>query len=99
MSFGGLIVEEAKGGTSRLGGVWRRFVGRERYLKQMGSDGDWVRDVIRRMRQHGDDVDRAMADKIEQALTNGRLQGLIISTPIEATKVIETKVVQVVFDP
>jgi len=90
---------QAKVGTSRLGGIWRKFVGGKRYLQQMGSDGDWVRDVIRRMRQHGDDVDRAIADKVEQALTNGRLQGLIISTPIEATKVIETKVVQVVFDP
>jgi len=65
----------------------------------MGSDGDWVRDVIRRMRQHGDDVDRAMADKIEQALNIGGLQGLIVSTPITDTVVQESKVVQVVFDP
>ena len=91
---------QAKGGTSRLGGIWRRFVGGDRrYLQQMGSDGDWVRDVIRRMRQTGDEVDRAMADKIEQALSNGRLQGLIASTPIDAKKVADTKVVQVVFDP
>jgi len=95
-----LIIGEAKGGTSRLGGVWRRFVGGDkRYLQQMGSDGDWVRDVIRRMRQHGDDVDRAMADKLEQALSNGRLQGLIASTPIKDAVVQETKVVQVLFDP
>ena len=50
-----LIVGEAKGGPSRLGGIWRKFVGGKRYLQQMGSDGDWVRDVIRRMRQHGDE--------------------------------------------
>jgi len=55
--------------------------------------------VIRRMRQHGDDVDRAMADKLEQALSNGRLQGLIASTPIKDAVVQETKVVQVLFDP
>jgi len=94
-----LIIGEAKGGTSRLGGIWRRFVGGKRYLRQMGTDGDWVRDVVRRMRQHGDDVDKAMADKIEQALTNGKLQGLIVSTPIKSTEIMETKVVQVVFDP
>jgi len=65
----------------------------------MGSDGDWACDVIRRMRKHGDEVDKAMADKAEQALNSGRLQGLIASTPIVGTKVGGTKVVQVVFDP
>ena len=90
---------KATGGTSHIGLVWQAFVAGKRYLQQMGSDGDWVRDVIRRMRQTGDEVDRVMADKVEQALRNGKLQGLVVSTPIKTTEVLETKVVQVVFDP
>jgi len=64
----------------------------------MGSDGDWVRDVIRRMRKHGDEVDKAMADRIEQALNSGKLQGLIVSTSITGAVVQESKVVQVVLE-
>lgn len=40
-----------------------------------------------------------MADKVEEALNSGRLQGLIASTPIVDAKVGKTNVVQVVFDP
>jgi hypothetical protein len=93
------MLAEAKGGTGKLGGLWRAAAtGQPKFLTQMGSDGQWVRDVIRRMKKSPDVLDHKMAEALQEALKKGRARGLVVSTPIKNTIVQETKAVQVIFE-
>ncbi|HUS58698.1 MAG TPA: DNRLRE domain-containing protein [Planctomycetota bacterium] len=92
---GMVAVFEAKGGSGKLGGLMRDG----KWLQQMGQDGKWVDDVIRRMGKSNREIDRVMAGELMDVKKQGKLLGFIVNTPIIEKVPQVSKVIKFLFNP